>query len=131
MADVNPIPEGYPRLTPYLCVEGAAAAIAFYGEVFGARERMRMPGPDDTIGHAELEIGDSVLMLADEFPEMEFRSPRSVGGTPVTSASTSRTSTTCSNGRWRRAPLRCGRSRPSSTAIAPASSKTRSGTFGR
>lgn len=84
MADVNPIPEGYPRLTPYLCVEGAAAAIAFYGEVFGARERMRMPGPGDTIGHAELEIGDSVLMLADEFPEMEFRSPRSVGGTPVT-----------------------------------------------
>ena len=86
MADVNPIPEGYPRLTPYLCVEGAAAAIAFYSEVFGARERMRMPGPGpgDTIAHAELEIGDSVLMLSDEFPELGFRSARSVGGTPVT-----------------------------------------------
>src|ERR671917_1114121 len=80
---VNPIPEGYPRVTPYLIVDGAAAAIDFYKSVFGATERMRMDGPEDKIGHAELEVGDSVIMLADEHPEMNARGPRSVGGTPV------------------------------------------------
>jgi PhnB protein len=84
MAQVKPIPDGYPRVTPYLCVEGAAQAIEFYTKVFGASERMRMPAPDDKLGHAELEIGDSVVMLADEFPEMGIRSPKSIGGTPVT-----------------------------------------------
>jgi PhnB protein len=81
---VNPIPEGYPRLTPYLCVDGAAAAIDFYSQVFGATERMRMPGPGGKLGHAELQIGDSLLMLADEFPDMGQNSPKTVGGTPVT-----------------------------------------------
>ena len=84
MADVKPIPDGYPRVTPYLCVDGAEAAIEFYTAVLGAQERMRMPGPDGKIGHAELMLGDSVIMLADEAPEMGALSPGSVGGTPVT-----------------------------------------------
>jgi PhnB protein len=84
MADVKPIPDGYPQVTPYLCVDGAKAAIEFYGKVFRARERMHMPGPGDTIGHAELELGDSLIMLADPFPEMGVRSPKEIGGTPVT-----------------------------------------------
>ncbi|MGH4015497.1 MAG: VOC family protein [Pseudonocardiaceae bacterium] len=84
MADVNPIPENYPRITPYLCVDGAAAAIDFYTSVFGATERMRMPGPDGRIGHAELQFGDGMIMLADEYPELGIRGPKSIGGTPVT-----------------------------------------------
>ncbi|HET7486990.1 MAG TPA: VOC family protein [Acidimicrobiales bacterium] len=81
---VKPIPDGYPRLSPYLTVDGAAAAIEFYADVFGAKERGRMPMPDGRVGHAELEVGDSLLMLSDESPEMGNRGPRSVGGTPVT-----------------------------------------------
>ena len=81
---VKPIPEGYPQVTPYLCVSGAAEAIEFYSNVFGAKERMRMPAPAGKIGHAELQIGDSVIMLADEFPDMGALGPASVGGTPVT-----------------------------------------------
>jgi PhnB protein len=84
MADVNPIPEDYPRVVPYLCVDGAAQAIEFYADVFGALERMRMPMPDGRVGHAELQIGDSVVMLADAFPEMGYQSPKKIGGTPVT-----------------------------------------------
>ena len=80
---VDAIPEGYPRVTPYLIVDGAAAAIDFYSSVLGAKERMRMGGPDGKVGHAELEIGDAVVMLADEHPEMDALGPRSVGGTPV------------------------------------------------
>jgi PhnB protein len=80
---VNPIPDGYPRVTPYLIVNGAAAAIDFYTSLLGATERMRMAGPDGKLGHAELEIGDSVIMLADEHPEMNARGPKTVGGTPV------------------------------------------------
>jgi PhnB protein len=80
---VNPIPEGYRRVTPYLIVDGAAAAIDFYKSVFGATERMRMDAPEGRVGHAELEIGDSVVMLADEHPETNARGPRSTGGTPV------------------------------------------------
>ncbi|MFE5487230.1 VOC family protein [Streptomyces sp. NPDC056527] len=81
---VQPIPEGYPRVTPYLCTDGAAAAIDFYVSVLGAVEKMRMPAPGGKIGHAELELGNSVIMLADEYPDIGFRSPKSVGGTPVT-----------------------------------------------
>ncbi|MCJ0873042.1 VOC family protein [Streptomyces sp. AP-93] len=81
---VQPVPEGYPRVTPYLCIDGAAAAIDFYASVLGARERMRMAGSGGKIGHAELELGSSVIMLADEYPDIGFRSPKSVGGTPVT-----------------------------------------------
>ncbi|OII65831.1 glyxoylase [Streptomyces sp. CC53] len=80
---VMPVPEDHPRITPYLCLDGAAAAIDFYTAVLGARERMRMEAPDGRIAHAELVLGDSVVMLSDEFPEMDFRSPRAVGGTPV------------------------------------------------
>ena len=79
----KPIPEGYPRLTPYLIVDGASAAIDFYCSVLGASERMRMPMPNGRIGHAELELGDSLLMLADENPDMNIRGPASIGGTPV------------------------------------------------
>ncbi len=84
MANVQPIPEGYPRVIPYLTVDGAEAAIEFYRSVLGATERMRMGAPGGKIGHAELELGESLIMLADEFPEMGNRSPKSVGGTPVT-----------------------------------------------
>jgi PhnB protein len=84
MANVKPIPDGYPQVTPYLAVDDANAAIDFYTTVFGARERMRMDAPGGKVGHAELQFGDSLVMLADEFPEMGNRSPRSVGGTPVT-----------------------------------------------
>jgi PhnB protein len=84
MPDVNPIPDGYPRVIPYLSVAGAARAIDFYRDVFGAEERLRMGGPDGKVGHAELEIGDSVVMLADEYPGMSAPSPGTLGGTPVT-----------------------------------------------
>ena len=84
MAAVKAIPDGYPQVTPYLCVDGAAAAIDFYGRVFGATERMRMGGPDGKVGHAELQIGSGVVMLADEFPGMGQRSPKALGGSPVT-----------------------------------------------
>ena len=84
MADVKAIPDGYPRVSPYLCVDGAAEAIEFYGRVFGATERMRMPGPDGKLGHAEIQIGDSVVMLSDPWPEGGIRDPREVGGTTVT-----------------------------------------------
>ena len=84
MADVDPIPEGYPRVTPYLHVSGAAAAIDFYTKVLGAEERMRMPAPEGKIGHAEITIGDAVVMLADESPDVGALSPKTVGGTPVT-----------------------------------------------
>jgi PhnB protein len=84
MADVKPIPDEYPRVMPYLYVHGASAAIDFYREVLGAAERVRMPGPDGKVGHAELQLGDSVIMLADEAPDMGTRSPNSIGGTPMT-----------------------------------------------
>ncbi len=79
----KPIPDGYPQLSPYLCIEGAAAAIDFYTEILGAKERVRMPAPGGKVGHAELQLGDSVVMLSDEFPDMGNQSPKTVGGTPV------------------------------------------------
>lgn len=85
MATVDPISTDYPRVTPYLHVDGASAAIDFYTEVLGATERMRMPGDTpESIGHAELQLGDSVIMIADEFPRMGALGPKSVGGSPVT-----------------------------------------------
>ena len=77
------IPDNYPRVTPYLIVDGGGAAIDFYKSVLGATERVRMDGPDGKVGHAELEIGDSLVMLADEHPQMNALGPKSVGGTPV------------------------------------------------
>jgi PhnB protein len=77
------VPDGYHSVTPYLIVKGAAAAIDFYKRAFGAAELMRMQSPDGRIGHAELRIGDSTIMLADEHPEMGFRGPLSLGGAGV------------------------------------------------
>ena len=77
------VPEGYSTITPYLEVEDAEAAIDFYGRAFGAKERTRMQGPDGKIAHAELEIGDSVLMLSDPFPQFVTRNPKELGGTSV------------------------------------------------
>ena len=77
------IPDGYHAVTPYLSLRGAAAALDFYKRAFGATEILRIPGPEGTIGHAEIRIGSSPIMLADEFAEMEFLSPLSRGGTTV------------------------------------------------
>ncbi|MDH6114390.1 PhnB protein [Kitasatospora sp. MAP12-15] len=84
MSAVKPIPDGYPRVSPYLFVDGAAAAIDFYTTVLGAAQRGdRMTGPDGRVGHAELQLGDSLIMLADEYPEIGAVGPKTVGGTPV------------------------------------------------
>jgi len=80
----KPIPDGYHSVQPYLALNGAAQGIEFYKDVFGAEELMRMPGPDGTVGHAELRVGDSIIMLADESAEIEFRSPDDLGGSSVT-----------------------------------------------
>jgi len=80
MATVKPIPEGYHTLTPYLFVRTAALAIDFYMSVFGATEIIRMPGPNGKIMHAELKIGDSIVMLADENPQTGIMSPKTIGG---------------------------------------------------
>jgi PhnB protein len=82
-AKVKSIPDEYRGATPYLCVRSAATAIDFYKNAFGAREVMRIPMNEGKIGQAELRVGDSPFMLADEFPEMNVRSPQSSGGTPV------------------------------------------------
>ena len=77
------VPKGYHTITPSLCVAGAAQAIDFYKKALGAEERMRFPTPDGSIMHAELKIGDSIIMLADEMPDQGGRGPKSIGGTPV------------------------------------------------
>src|SRR5919204_1984775 len=77
----KPIPEGYNTVTPYLAVDDAAAAIEYYKRVFGAKERVRMEAPGGKIGHAELELGDSLLMLSDAFPQSTTRPPKELGGT--------------------------------------------------
>ena len=80
---VEPVPEGYHSVTAYLMVDGAAQALDFYKTAFGAEELMRMPGPGGKIGHAEMRIGDSPVMVTDEYPEMNAKGPRSFGGSPV------------------------------------------------
>jgi PhnB protein len=80
---VLPVPSGYHTLTPYLIVDGAARALAWYGAAFGATERMRLPMPGGIIGHAEVEIGDSCFMLADEHPAIGAKGPGAFGGSPV------------------------------------------------
>src|SRR5690349_18530363 len=82
----NPVPEGYHTVTPYMIVDGAAAAIDFYKNALGARELRRVPMGDGKIGHAEMMVGDTPIMLADEFPEMNYRGPKHYGGTPVSLA---------------------------------------------
>jgi PhnB protein len=79
----SPIPSGYRSVQPYLIVDGAAKAIAFYKAAFGAEERMRMPAPGGRIGHAELAIGDCIVMLADEAPDWNAHAPAKYGGSPV------------------------------------------------
>ncbi|HEY6306990.1 MAG TPA: VOC family protein [Candidatus Angelobacter sp.] len=80
---VKPIPDGYCGITPYLIIKGAAAAIDYYKKAFGAVETMRMPQPDGRVGHAEVKIGEAVVMLADEHPEMNIVSPTTLGNSPV------------------------------------------------
>lgn len=82
MSNVNPIPAGYHSITPYLYIKNASVAIDFYKKVFDAKEKYRMEN-EGKIGHAELEIGNSVIMLADEHPDMGALSPKSIGGTPL------------------------------------------------
>lgn len=83
MPDVSFIPDGYHTATPYLIIRNAAKALEFYKSVFGAVEIMRMAGPDGKVGHAEIRIGNSMIMMADEFPDMGFKSPEAYGGSPV------------------------------------------------
>jgi len=80
---VKPIPDGYASAIPYLIINGAAGALEFYRKAFGATEVMRFPQPDGKVGHAEVKIGGALVMLADEFPGMNYRSPHSLGGSPV------------------------------------------------
>jgi PhnB protein len=80
---VKPIPEGYHAVTPYLIVRGGVKALEFYKKAFNATEVVRMPSPDGKLGHAEIRIGNSMVMLADEHPEMGAKSPESFGGSPV------------------------------------------------
>ena len=82
MTKAKPIPDGYHSVTPYLIIKGAADAIEFYKKAFGATELFRMEH-EGKLGHAEIRIGNSPIMLADEFPQMGFKSPKTLGGTPV------------------------------------------------
>jgi PhnB protein len=79
----QPIPEGYHTVTPYLAVEDATEAIEYYTKAFDAKERVRMETPDGKVGHAELEIGDSLVMLSDPFPQASTKPPNELGGTSV------------------------------------------------
>ncbi len=80
---VKAIPDGYHTVTPYLIIKGAAEAIDFYRRAFGATELFRMESPDRKIGHAEIKVGDSIIMLADEFPDMGYSGPQTLGGSAV------------------------------------------------
>jgi len=82
MANVKPIPDGYHSVTPYLIIKGAADAIEFYKKAFGATELFRMEHQGQ-VGHAEIKIGDSPIMLSDEQPAMGYVGPKTLGGTPV------------------------------------------------
>src|SRR5437762_7487468 len=79
----KPIPQGYHSVTPYMVIRDAAKAIDFYKKAFGAVEKFRMAGPDGKIGHAEIQIGDSMIMISDENPQWGTKSPQTLGGTPV------------------------------------------------
>ena len=80
---VKPTPDGYHSVTPYLIIDGAGEGIEFYKKAFGAKELFRFPTPDGKIGHAEIKIGDSPIMLADAYPDMGYNDPQSLGGSPV------------------------------------------------
>jgi PhnB protein len=79
----SPIPKGYHTATPYLIIKGAAKALEYYKKAFGAKEMLRFAAPGGMIGHAEIKIGDSMIMLADEYPDMGYRGPLSLGGSAV------------------------------------------------
>src|SRR5438552_17222136 len=81
---VQAVPSGYAGVTPYLIIRGAARALEFYKKAFGATELMRFPGPGGTIGHAEMKIGEGVVMLADESLDMGHKSPQTLGGSAIT-----------------------------------------------
>ncbi len=81
--NVKRIPDGYEGATPYICCKGCAEAIEFYKKAFGAVELVRMARPDGVIGHAEIKIGGAIVMMADEYPDMHFVSPKTLGGSPV------------------------------------------------
>jgi PhnB protein len=83
VTNVNPIPDGYPGVQPYLVTTNCAAAIDFYKKIFGAKERMRMARPDGSVGHAELEFGGFCVMMADENPQISAYAPEHYGGSPV------------------------------------------------
>jgi len=83
MTGVKPIPDGYPRVSPSLAIDGASAAIGFYTNVLGATERMRMPAPGGTVAIAKLQIGDSLINVSDQSPERGYPGPKAIGGTPV------------------------------------------------
>lgn len=80
---VKPIPDGYTTVTPYLVVDGAAAALDYYAKAFGAKELFRIPGPGGRVMHAEFMVGNAIIMLADEAPEMGAKGPKSYGGSPI------------------------------------------------
>lgn len=101
---VKPIPDGYHSVTPYLIINGAARALEFYKKVFGATEMFRFDGPNGTLAHAEIKVGDSVIMLADEQGDMGFRGPGRSAAPPSASCCTSTTWTGSSIERWRKAP---------------------------
>ena len=83
MSTVKPVPDGFHTVTPHLAVRDAAKALAFYAKAFGAEERYRMPGPGGVVMHAEVQIGDSIVMLGEENPEMGSSSPQTIGGSPL------------------------------------------------
>ena len=127
---VKPAPEGYHSVTPYLVLNDAAGAIEFCKTAFGASELMRMAAPGGRIGHAELRIGDSRIMLADEFPEIGARSARTIGGSPVHIYLYVEDVDAVTGRRSRPARRSSARSRISSTATARAASKIPSATSG-
>ena len=130
-SEVKPIPDGCEGATPYLCVNGASAAIEFYKKAFGATEVYRMMEPSGKIGHAEIRVGRAVIMLADEYPELGHRGPKSLGGTTCDdSPLRRRRGRGLSPGLLRRSENIEASDRTSSTAIATANWKTLSVTFG-
>jgi len=84
MANISPVPSGFHTLTPHLIVSGAADAVAFYQKAFNAEEVSRMAGPGKKLMHAVIRVGDSLFMLADEFPQWDTRGPQAIGGSPIT-----------------------------------------------
>ena len=120
MAKVPNIPAGYHTVTPYLGVRDAVAAVDFYRRAFGAELVMKLTMPDGKYAHAEIKIGDSHIMMAEENPEWGNKSPATLGGSPVSFMVYVPDAMPRSRAPWQPGARRCGRSRTSSTATAPA-----------